>query len=152
MCSRVGARMNECVSYSSARQRLFAIMHKAAVKWAIFRRNFIFHFFFCFHFVLSLSAFVRLSSRLFIAISTVFRLSDIMINDFITWVKQEIVVCTGANNRRQNKHTQKTENRIIIILFMHAFCLSVLEKPQEKLWPRITLVGSNTSFLLRWNR
>lgn len=40
--------MNECVSYSSARQRLFAIMHKAAVKWAIFRRNLISIFFFSF--------------------------------------------------------------------------------------------------------
>lgn len=78
-----------------------------------------FHFPFFHSFGSSSLGLLRVRTTLLIAFSTVFRLSDIMINDFITWVKQE-------PEQQKAKQTQQTENRIIIILFMHAFCLSVV--------------------------
>lgn len=110
------------VSYASTRRPLFAITHtQTAVKWAIFRSNFIFQFFPLLLLLLFLPD--------FIAFSTVFWLSDIMINDFITRTKR--YTTKQKVSRRQNKHRIRayihlqTENRIIIILFMNAFCLSV---------------------------
>lgn len=129
--SRVGAQMDECVLFISTTT---FICHRAQSSRKMSHFSLKIHFPFLFFFV--------------IAFSTVFRLSDTMINDFITWAR-DIRPNRNSSSRRQNQHEKHTKGKSHNYYFIYErffVCLMLLEKPQEKLrWQRAHTMAESMS-------